>query len=253
VSHRSHDYPHLIRRWRAVAKRAGIQIEAFASAQDADVFYLRTPALAEAGGVYLSAGIHGDEPASTEALLAWAEKDVRRLAKRPLLIFPCLNPWGLSRNLRTDEKGVDLNRSFDRDDVPVTRAVRGLIAGYRFLAALHLHEDYDGQGLYLYEGLRSLSPWGEKVIAAARRVIAIDPRRRIDVAIARNGVIRRRFSRERYRKLGGLPEAAYLHRFHAERSLTIETPSEFDLWHRVAAHIAVIDECLRLASIAPSR
>ena len=43
----------------------------------------------------------------------------------------------------------------------------------------------------------------------------------------------------------GYPEAIWLHEFHARRSLTVESPSEFALEQRVRAHCAVIDECVR--------
>ena len=74
------------RRWRAVARAAGLPLRKLASREQHDLHFLRTKALAASGGIYISAGIHGDEPAATEALITWAEKNVRRLAKLPLLI-----------------------------------------------------------------------------------------------------------------------------------------------------------------------
>lgn len=240
--HRAHDYAHLVRRWRAVAKRAGLKLEAFAEAGGFEVFMLRTSATGD--GLYISAGIHGDEAGSTEGLIAWAEKRARRLAALPLTIFPCLNPWGLTQNLRLNEAGFDLNRAFDRDDVPVTRALRERIAAQKFAMALLLHEDFDGQGIYLYEGCRNETPCGEKLLEAASRIIAIDPRTRIDISRAIHGVVRRRFDARIHARLGGLPEAIFLHRVHAQRSITFETPSEFALERRVAAQIALINACV---------
>src|SRR5438128_2164157 len=108
--HRAHDYKHLIARWRAVCDDAGVRLKRFANRGKYGLHYIDTEAQGPA--VYLSAGIHGDEPAGPEALISWAEADPERLRKHALLIFPCLNPWGLVNNIRLDADGRDLNRSF---------------------------------------------------------------------------------------------------------------------------------------------
>jgi predicted deacylase len=248
AAHRCHDYPHLVRRWRKLARSARIEFKPFAQASGFDVYFARTRALGESGGLYVSAGIHGDEPASTEGLIAWAEANAGGLRDLPLLLLPCLNPFGLTHNRRMDEAGVDLNRCFHRDDIPVTAALRELLHGHFFDLSLNLHEDYDGQGVYLYEVQREKPYWGESLIAAASRHLPVDGRYRIDISTSRNGVIRRRFDAKRYRKLGGLPEAVYLQTHHARRAITVETPSEFDLSARVAAHVGVIEEAARLVA-----
>src|SRR5690349_5062873 len=110
MSHRAHDYRHLVERWRAVARKTGVPLRRLGQADGYEHFYLRAPALAKTGGGYFSAGIHGDEPAATEALLTWAEQQGQKLRELPLLLLPCLNPWGLVQNMRTNLHGVDLNR-----------------------------------------------------------------------------------------------------------------------------------------------
>ena len=246
MQHRAHDYRFLIRRWRAVARAAGLPLRKLASTEQHDLHFLRTKALGATGGIYISAGIHGDEPAATEALITWAEKNVRRLAKLPLLLLPCLNPWGLVNNVRLNEDGLDLNRIFHRDDQPVVSAVKTLVEPHQFAAALMLHEDYDGQGFYLYEVERAKPHWGEALVEAAARHIAIEGRTRIDGRKAVHGIHRRRIDPKRFARMG-YPEAIWFHLKHAERSLTIETPSEFALDQRVAAQVAVIEECVRRA------
>lgn len=241
---RSHDYRHLIARWRVVARRAGLKLRRIAADGGYAVFALQTPALEKTGGIYMSAGIHGDEPAATEALLAWAEKNVRQLARLPLLLLPCLNPWGLVRNSRFDHAGRDLNRLFHSDDAPIVAAVRRLVRGYHFALSLQLHEDYDGQGLYLYEVQRVAPHWGEELLAVAREHIAIEPRTRVDGRTFRNGLMRRRVDRRRFEQMG-FPEAIWLHLEHSERTFTIETPSEFALAQRVRAQVAVIEAAVK--------
>ena len=173
-----HDYRQLIARWRAVARESGVPLRRLARAGEHPLYFLKTPALENAGGIYISAGIHGDEPASSEALITWAERHTARLARLPLLLFPALNPWGLLHNTRTDADGIDLNRLFHRDDHPVIAAVKRIVAPHQFALALMLHEDFDGEGFYLYEVKRDLPFWGEDLLDIARPIIPIDPRAR---------------------------------------------------------------------------
>ena len=244
--HRSHDYRHLIARWRAVAREAGLRLRPLAKDDSFDLFYLETPSLAENAGLYLSAGIHGDEPAAPEALVRWAEKNVARLAAMPLLIFPCLNPWGLRNNVRTDSRGRDLNRMFHLDTHPIVKAVRKITRPHRFKIAMAMHEDYDAQGIYLYEVARGRRSFGDELLQSAGKILPRDPRHTIDTSTAKNGLIRRRISAEKFAEMG-YPEAIWLHLFHSENTFTIETPSEAALELRVRAHMAVIGECVKRA------
>ncbi len=233
-----HNYAHLVHRWKALACRAGLRIQALAEADGFSLFYIETPALAERDGLYLSAGIHGDEPAGTEALLAWAEKNAPNLRTLPLLIFPCVNPWGLTHNTRTNSEGLDLNRNFHRRH-PVINAIRRIVGKRHFAASVNLHEDYDAEGLYLYEVTRS-SGCGEKLIAAASHSLPHDPRARIEGRSARNGLIRRSVTAKTFAKIG-VPEAIWLYLEHTDHAFTTETPSEFAIERRVATQVAVLD------------
>ena len=244
--HRAHDYQHLVGRWRRVARRAGLKLHRLAKSDGFDLFYLATPVLGTAPGLYVSAGIHGDEPAAPEALLRWAEKNVARLAAWPLLIFPCLNPWGLQNNARTDAQGRDLNRLFHEDSHPVVAAVRRVTKKHRFTVSLTMHEDYDAQGIYLYEVQRGSTRLGEALLDAARPILPADPRSRIDGRKAASGLMRRRISGRAFAKMG-YPEAIWLHLHHSEFTFTFETPSEADLDRRVRAHMAVLEKCLRIS------
>ncbi len=241
-----HDYLRLVARWRTVASKAGVPLRRLARADGHTLHYLRTPALADTGGIYMSAAIHGDEPAGSEALITWVEKNVRHLANLPLLLFPVLNPWGLINNMRANADGLDLNRLFHRDEQPVIHAIKRVIAQREFAVALMLHEDYDAEGCYIYEIKRDQPFWGEALLRKAGQFLPIDQRIKIDRRSAKAGLIRRRFQRAIFEKMG-FPEAIWLHEFHARRALTFESPSEFALDQRVRAQLAVIEECVRLS------
>lgn len=237
-----HNYKRLVRRWRRVARAAGVKMSDFAQAGGYAVFRITSRQSPE-GGVYLSAGIHGDEPAGTEALVRWAENNPGILRKLPCVIFPCLNPWGLVNNSRLDESARDLNRTFQHDHVPHIQALKAFIKPYRFTLALNLHEDYDGQGLYLYELERRTPFWGEELIEIARPLMPIEGRTMIDNRRAsKAGLLRRKID---INKLSAIPEAVFLHLLHAERTFTFETPSEFALEERVRVQEVLIEECIQ--------
>lgn len=247
--HRSHDYVLLIRRWRAVARAASLRLRLLASAGKLPVYFLRTTTAADMRSIYLSAGIHGDESAGPAALLAWAEKNAWQLRSHPFLIFPCLNPWGLMNNSRYDADGCDLNRTFaDKSPPTPVRELKRLIDADRFALSLTLHEDYDANGFYVYEVMRRAPFWGERILQKVRPLIAIDSRPNIDRRRARAGLVRREYKPERF---PAMPESIYLHRRHSYRTFTTETPSEFALEARIAAHVAAIEECVRLARTSP--
>ena len=239
---RAHDYRWLIKRWRALARREGWRMRKFAEADGFPVYVIESSARS-GPSLYLSAGIHGDEPAATEALITWCERRARVLRKCEALIFPCLNPWGLQHNSRNDGHGRDLNRGYHRSDVPVIEAQKAILRERSFDAAVMLHEDFDAHGVYLYEIPGARPVWGEKLLAAAAKFVPREPRSRVEGRRCRGGLIRTRVTPE---TLPEHPEAFFLRFGHTMRSLTFETPSEFSMTGRVRAQAAVLDEVLRL-------
>lgn len=226
------DYRLLLERWQAAVRgEEGISLLTFAEAGG----YPLAAAVSEnpdpaRPSLYLSAGIHGDEPAGVEALVRWFSGSAALRGRFNWMIFPCLNPWGLERNVRFDAEGRDLNRAYNSRRVPQIAAQRDLMKGWRFSAAVHLHEDYDARGFYLYEIASRRPAWGEILCAGLPALLPLDPRGSIDGHRARNGIIRRRVTPG---LMKGHPEAFLLHFHHAERTFTLETPSERDLALRI--------------------
>jgi murein peptide amidase A len=246
-----HDVAWLVRSWRSVARRCGWRCEVLYEVEGWPCLALRK-GRQQGRGWYFSAGIHGDEPAPPLALLAWAQTDLPAFAEAEGVIFPCLNPWGLQHNSRTNERGQDLNRRWHHSRHPQIRAVQKFLGSEQFRFALCLHEDFDARGIYLYEPwlvgkkLRGRN-WGAELLGAGAQFLPIDSRREIDGRqVNRRGHFFREVAGEEFLEMGW-PEAIYLAFRHATRSLTFETPSERDLAVRVAAHVAVIQKAVQLA------
>ncbi|HYY30253.1 MAG TPA: M14 family metallocarboxypeptidase [Chthoniobacterales bacterium] len=244
--HRVHDYQFLIKRWKSLARKAGLQGSVYCTAEEFDLYYFVSPALRDSGGVYLSAGIHGDEPGATEGLYQWAELHRSVLRELPVMVFPCLNPWGLIHNRRTDSENRDLNRCYNLDSIPRIQAQKEVLRGRRFRLAICLHEDYDAQGAYLYEIRNKLTTFGQELLAAAGFYVPIDPRATIEGRRADQGWIARKVNLKNFPVIA---EAIYLAANHSDRTITTETPSEFDLSARVQAHIAMIQRAAELSFV----
>ncbi len=233
-----------------LCQRLGLRLERIARVDGFPVYCVKSPGLESQPGLYLSAGIHGDEPASTEGLFAWAQRADEQLRRLPVLIFPCLNPWGLVMNRRSDASGKDLNRLFHTDHHPTVAAVRRVSEPYSFESALLLHEDYDARGVYLYE-LSRHPPLGDSILSAAGAVIPRDQRLRVEGRRARNGIVATRFSPKRFERIGH-PEAVWLHLRGCSRNITFETPSEAGLESRIEAQAAAVLRMVEL-SINPAQ
>jgi protein MpaA len=164
----------------------------------------------------------------------------------PLMIFPCLNPWGLVHNRRTDRQNCDLNRCYHLSDVPRIQAQKELLRGYTFRLAMCLHEDYDAQGVYLYEIRKKLTPFGQELLFAAGYYIPVDLRRMIEGRRAEQGWIARRVNLKKFPEVA---EGIYVAIHHSERTITAETPSEYDLGKRIEAQIAMIQRAIELSFV----
>lgn len=246
TSHRSHDYRQFVRQWKALCRAARFKLQPFAKSAEEDVFVLVTGADKAKEGqpwIYISAGVHGDEAAPPWGLLAWAEAHTDLLREHPFIIFPTLNPTGLILNTRADHRGVDLNRVFNFDTEPVVAAWRKTVGDRKLALGLCLHEDYDGQGCYVYELHHGGGSVGALALRDTSRIIPADGRKRIDGRAAKEGLIRRRIPPE----MTGYPEALMLHFMGAPLTLTFESPSEFSISERIAVQKRFIESSLKHA------
>jgi protein MpaA len=247
--HSGHDYGVLLTRWEALATRVGLTLSILCEEGGFPVIVIENgQALAgEPDGIYLSAGVHGDECAPVWGLLHWAESDPAILRTRAVVIFPCLNPYGLVENTRRDHRGIDLNRCFENLECPLIRSWTTFLEGRRFALSLNLHEDYDAGGIYLYELARDESR-GDKLLTACENIIPREMASTVDGSDFHHGLLTRSGDLEKVVEEdlgGGYPEAILLFLRYCRDSYTFETPSEHDLVTRVQAHEAFIAAALQ--------
>lgn len=185
---------------------------------------------------YLSAGIHGDEPAGPLAALRLMRDNIWP-DNAEIVLLPCLNPFGFANNRRENRQGIDLNRDYLQ---PQSAEIRAHIAWLKrqsaFDVCLCLHEDWESHGFYLYE----LNPDGkpsraEAMIAAASKVCPIDRSEIIEGREARGGIISPSLD-PLTRPLW--PESFWLLQNKTRLSYTLEAPSDFDLEVRVNSLVA---------------
>ena len=183
--------------------------------------------------IYISAGIHGDEPAGPLAARQLIEEN-HWPSDVELVLCPCLNPTGFALNRRENAQGFDLNRQYlNPEALEIMAHIRWLEPGPAFDVALCLHEDWESHGFYLYE----LNPDGrpshaEEIIRRVEKVCPIDLSMEIEGRPAQDGIIRPSadpMSRPQW------PEAFWLLTYKTRQSYTLEAPSDFPLSTRVTA------------------
>ena len=229
----------VLRDIKAAGQQHGWTLETFGQQGQFELFALRRPAAFInhlTARIYLSTGIHGDEPAGPLAALRLLQEN-RWPEFVDLWFCPCLNPTGFTLNRRENAGGVDLNRDYRN---PQTAEVRAHIAWLerqpRFDLYLCLHEDWEAHGFYLYEqnpdGRPSLA---ETIIDAVQKVCPIDPSEIIEDRPAQGGIIRPNLDPNTRPQWA---EAFYLIMNKARRGYTLEAPSDFPLPTRINALVA---------------
>ncbi len=125
-------------------------------------------------------GIHGDEPASVEALIDLAARLAAgsRLGDVPVWLLPAVNPDGVARGRKNSARDVDLNRNFPARSFvtehapgyfpgpaplsePETRVIADLVAREPIAAVVAVHAPF---ACVNYDG--PAGPWAQAVAAA---------------------------------------------------------------------------------------
>jgi hypothetical protein len=228
-----------LREFHAAALTKKWSPEKFATIAGFDLFgYRRGPEKA-ARTIYISTGIHGDEPAGAVALRRCIEEDLWP-QDACFILCPCINPTGLAAVTRENKDGIDLNRDYKN---PQTAEVRAHTAWVRSLpacdVALLLHEDWEADGYYVYEvNPHAEAPLAPRIIESVREMCPIQGTSKIDgLWDCVDGIIHPHLKPEERRQWA---EAIFMVVNKARHTLTLESPSDFPLEFRGEAHVRAL-------------
>jgi len=242
------DWPQFSTDFTEAAHTAGFQSTVLATTAAGDLI-----AWEKAGSgptIYLSAGIHGDEPAGPLALL----KLVREGLFGPdghWMLCPALNPTGLAAGTRENADGEDLNRDYwARKNPEVSSHVAWLRSQGVPDLFISLHEDWETSGFYFYEinCCQDRPERARSILEAVAPWFPPEPSSCIDDHDVRDpGWI---YHVPEADMPESWPEAIFLAKLGCQVSFTFETPSSAALASRVAAHAAGVRAAL--SHLAPS-
>ncbi|WP_367870628.1 succinylglutamate desuccinylase/aspartoacylase family protein [Luteolibacter sp. Populi] len=192
---------------------------------------------------YVSAGMHGDEPAGPLAALALLRSGVMDTGS--WLVCPALNPTGLAAGTRENDGGLDLNRDYlalRSCEIRQHTAWLSSVPCPRLFTSLH--EDWETSGFYFYE--INLGPdrpeRAASILEAVKPWLPAEPATLIDEhEIRSTGWI---YHVPEAHSPDSWPEAIFLAKLGCPVSFTFETPSANCLEARIAAHVAAVKAAL---------
>ena len=225
----------------AAARTHGWRIETFHESVDFKWFAFHRPAKVAVDHravdhrprIYISTGIHGDEPAGPRTALKLLQEN-HWPDNLEIILLPCLNPIGFVANKRENHGGLDLNRDYrNTRSAEIAAHIAWLEKQPRFDLYLCLHEDWESHGFYLYEQNPDARPsLAEPIISNVAKICPIDLSGEIEGRPAKNGIIRPNINPiER----PDWPEALYLISHKSRQGYTLEAPSDFPLETRITA------------------
>ncbi len=208
-----------------VASSHGLERVVIGRAGDDDLLFWTRPARRGPGTpVFLSAGIHGDEPCGPLALMEYL-KSASLPDHCEWILAPMLNPSGLRAGTRENAEGIDLNRDFLRRETDEVNAVIDWWSRRRPRPLVHLslHEDWEAEGFYLYEINSGTRPAvGTRVVERIAGLFPLQERGPVDDhELSGPGII---LHSPEPHDADGWPEAIWLAKHHPVLSLTFEAP-----------------------------
>lgn len=213
------------------ADRTGWHRDFSTVAGGADLLAYRRRAVAAKKTLYLSAGIHGDEPAGPLAIATLLAENVWPDTV-DIWLCPCLNPSGLQLNTRENALGVDLNRDYRHLLAPEVEAHIGWLRNQPdFDVTICLHEDWEANGFYLYEVNPDRRPsFAKQIVQSVDPLCPIETAATVDGWELKEGIIRPDIDplqREQW------PEALFLIMNKTRLAYTLEAASDFAMQTRV--------------------
>jgi protein MpaA len=190
--------------------------------------------------VGIFAGIHGDEPEGTHALVQF----IKLLEAKPelaagyyLSLYPVCNPTGFEDGTRFSRGGKDLNREFWKNSAEAeVRLLQAELVSRSFQGIISLHTDDTSDGFYGFaHGATLTKHLIEPALQAAEQLLARNEGQIIDGFRARNGVIT-----DKYDGILGAPPKIRPRPFE----IILETPAAPPEYQKQAAFVAALQTIL---------
>ncbi len=194
---------------------------------------------------FVSAGIHGNEPAGVEAVVSLIEEVAQNDKLLPAVqieFMPLLNPWAWVRDLKWNGDATDVNRKFIKVDTQESAIIKKVVEEKRYDITIDLHED--GR----YDGFYSLT-YDNANLKTAKELAS---------TIARKGIPLREFkgntgfihiTRKEFHDLSLPTFAFYCRLYVTQKAYLLETPFHRMFEDRVALHktaiLYLIDELVK--------
>lgn len=228
------------------ARREGFAVAEYGRIGDDPLLVLTRAG--EGPALYLSTGMHGDEPAGPLGLLAALDRGL--LAREvSWTVYPMLNPAGFRLGTRENAAGNDVNRDYLAPANEESRLHRAHLeaGGQRFRAQFSLHEDWEARAAYLYEhNPDDLPTPRDAILGVLESHCGLEVGPVIDGWDAAGRGLIRPESVPELREFW--PEQIYLLERHTRMSYTTETPSALPLGRRVEAQAGVVKAISRFFS-----
>lgn len=213
--------------------------------------------------VFISAGVHGEEPAGVFTLLRFLENDIHDfLDDYRFLIFLCVNPFGFEHSYRFNAKGIDVNRQFKSDTgcYEAAKVIQVLTRFARkFTCTIDLHEtdpNWSDEGFTAADNPRTFYMWetasdksiriGDQVVKEVKKIVPVCDWPKIYGDTNHGGVIWYPEGCGNPVYAQGTTLDAYLNANYTPQSFTLETPCEWDLDKRVAVNLLAVRTILEL-------
>lgn len=223
---------------QSIAAQTAFEEHEYGQAQDWPLrSYTKNAASPDRPWVYISSGVHGDEPAPVQSVIEMWQTGLFSEAFNWVLC-PLVNPVGMARGTRENGDGIDLNRDYRHPSTAEvkfhTEWVNQNLPPEKFAIALNLHEDWEAKGPYLY----SLSPTGSQTLARQvlekmDTVLPLEAAAEIDGMPADKGLITPQDIEHYREERADWPETFFLWE-HAKSCMTFESPSSRSMESRVA-------------------
>lgn len=189
--------------------------------------------------VYISTGMHGDEPAGPESLLSLLEGGLldRRLSFH---LCPMLNPTGCAAGTRENAQGLDMNRDYFHKQSSEVRGHVGWLERRDPELFISLHEDWESEGFYYYEiNLGEDNPARYEYLAEEiTGFMPLEEGQVIDEhEVRRRGWI---YHDAESDEMECWPEAIYMAKKGCALSFTLESPSALEMSKRVGVQLVAV-------------